>query len=147
MFSNRLFSFSNLLLFCQLPTAEEASTAAHKLLTEASTTPSGVAQAPSGRQTRKHVCLHPGCGKVFHFKASADAHQTEHQFLERLGEWDEIGALRFEKVAMIPWSMTIRSANVKRSSRIGRAGCGKRTHTVSSVRCSLPELLIECAVC
>ncbi|CAM9992042.1 unnamed protein product, partial [Sphacelaria rigidula] len=67
-----------------LPTAEEASTAAHKLLTEASTTPSGVAQAPSGRQTRKHVCLHPGCGKVFHFKASADAHQTEHQFLERL---------------------------------------------------------------
>lgn len=91
---SRLFFSSLLVLLCQLPSAEEASTAAHKLLTEAATGPCGVAQAPSGRQTRKHVCLHPGCGKVFHFKATADAHQTEHQFLERLGEWKDAGAFR-----------------------------------------------------
>lgn len=33
------------------------------------------------------MCLHPGCGKVFHLKASAARHQEkEHRFRRRLGE-------------------------------------------------------------
>lgn len=75
------------LFYGQLPTAEQTSRTAYELLTAPSAGAAGVAQAPSGRQTRKHVCLHPGCGKVFHLKASATAHQEkEHRFRRHLGE-------------------------------------------------------------
>ncbi|CAB1100558.1 unnamed protein product [Ectocarpus sp. CCAP 1310/34] len=68
-----------------VPTAEQASKTAYGLLTAASANAAGVIQAPSGRGFRKHVCLHPGCGKVFHLKASADRHQEkEHRFRRRL---------------------------------------------------------------
>lgn len=71
----------------QIPTAEEASKTAYELQTAASANAAGVVQAPSGRGVRKHVCLHPGCGKVFHLKASALTHQEkEHHFRRRLGE-------------------------------------------------------------
>ncbi|CBJ33282.1 C2H2 zinc finger protein [Ectocarpus siliculosus] len=68
-----------------VPTVEQASKTAYGLLTAASANAAGVVQAPSGRGFRKHVCLHPGCGKVFHLKASADRHQEkEHRFRMRL---------------------------------------------------------------
>ncbi len=71
----------------QIPTAEEASRTAYGLLTAPSANTPGVISAPSGRGIRKHVCLHPGCGKVFHLKASAAKHQEkEHRFRRRLGE-------------------------------------------------------------
>ncbi|CAM9499132.1 unnamed protein product, partial [Ectocarpus sp. 12 AP-2014] len=68
-----------------VPTEKQASKTAYGLLTAASANAAGVVQAPSGRGFRKHVCLHPGCGKVFHLKASADRHQEkEHRFRRRL---------------------------------------------------------------
>lgn len=71
----------------QIPTAEQASKTAYELQTVPSANAAGVVQAPSGRGVRKHVCLHPGCGKVFHLKASALTHQEkEHSFRRRLGE-------------------------------------------------------------
>lgn len=71
----------------QIPTAEEASRTAYELLTAASANAAGVVEAPSSRGVRKYVCLHPGCGKVFHLKASAAKHQDEeHRFRRRLGE-------------------------------------------------------------
>eukprot|EP00903_Cladosiphon_okamuranus_P016056 g14823.t1 len=68
-----------------IPTAEEASRMAYSLLTAASANAAGTVEAPSGRGVLKHVCLHPGCGKVFHLKASAARHQEkEHRFRRRL---------------------------------------------------------------
>ncbi|CAM9462464.1 unnamed protein product, partial [Hapterophycus canaliculatus] len=68
-----------------IPTAEQASKTAYDLLTAASANAAGVVEAQSGRGVRKYVCLHPGCGKVFHLKASAAKHQEkEHRFRRRL---------------------------------------------------------------
>lgn len=70
-----------------MPTAEEESRRAYSLLTVPSANAAGTVEAPSGRRVHKHVCLHPGCGKVFHLKASAARHQEqEHRFRRRLGE-------------------------------------------------------------
>lgn len=60
---------------------------AYEILTAASASTEGVAAAPSGRRIRKHVCLHPGCGKAFHLKVTTEAHQQkEHRFRRKLGE-------------------------------------------------------------
>ena len=71
----------------QIPTPSQATQNAYELQTAASDAAAGVLRVPSGRGVRKHVCLHPGCGKVFHFKQSAAAHQEkEHRFRRKLGE-------------------------------------------------------------
>eukprot|EP00752_Nemacystus_decipiens_P013794 g12246.t1 len=67
-----------------MPTGEEASRRAYSLLTAPSAKAAGTVQAPFGRDVYKHVCVHPGCGKVFHLKASATRHQEEHQFRRSL---------------------------------------------------------------
>lgn len=75
----------------QLPTADEAAKAAYELLTSPSAEAAGVLRAPSGRRVRKHVCLHPGCGKAFHLRGSATAHQEkDHRFRQRLGEFGDL---------------------------------------------------------
>lgn len=93
------------ILYCahpvQIPTAEEASRTAYGLLTAASAKAAGVISAPSGRGVRKHVCLHPGCGKVFHFKASAAKHQEkEHRYRRRLGEKEKLRKLHNSSIVV-----------------------------------------------
>lgn len=71
----------------QPPTPEQASKTAYELLTAPSTVAAGVSKAPSGRRVRKYMCLHPGCGRVFHLNSSAMKHQEkEHRFRRKLGE-------------------------------------------------------------
>ncbi|CAM9950179.1 unnamed protein product [Scytosiphon promiscuus] len=68
-----------------IPTPEQASKTAYELLTAASANAAGVIEAKSGRGVCRYVCMHPGCGKVFHLKASAADHQKkEHRFRKRL---------------------------------------------------------------